>query len=266
MNGDAPHGDNGTNRTIQGEAADSSTPKRARRHTRMNDFWKLKHGEKVPIPLNEFGAPVRDLSGSYCNFLGTIARHSTYCPLSYEQWPDVPIHMKNKIWDDEVLSRCEFIPAPDDYSPIKIWTISNIGQKWRNWKYYIKSTHFDFTKEEDENVGDAKLWLKERGVCLDQYRSLKVSKRGKTNKSNGKVPHAAGSKAFRRIVHDMDSLHNVIREEEEKLAQDDQHGDEKSNTQAGIDPSRPWINDGYSKVMGADKGSIVSLMGHLTLG
>ncbi|KAM7262049.1 hypothetical protein ACFE04_021126 [Oxalis oulophora] len=38
-----------------------------------------------------------------------------------------------------------------------------------------------------------------------------------------------------------------------------------SDTQAGTDPARPWINDGYSKVMGADKGSRVSLMGHLTL-
>ncbi|KAM7279280.1 hypothetical protein ACFE04_006414 [Oxalis oulophora] len=129
----------------------------------------------------------------------------------------------------------------------------------------------------------------------------KASERGKSNRSNGKVPHATGSKAFRRIAHDMakkrngkmpgralmycvthtkkdknyvnleasqiaDSLQNVIREEEEeKLEQDDQDGDEESDTEAGIDPARPWINDGYSKVMGEDKGSRVSLMGHLTL-
>ncbi|KAM7262156.1 hypothetical protein ACFE04_021233 [Oxalis oulophora] len=116
---DAPHGGNGTNRTIQGQAGDSSAPKRARRHTRMNGFRKLKRGEKAPIPLNEFGAPIGDLGGSYCNFLCTIARHSTYCPLVYEQWPDVPIHMKNKIWDGEVLPRCEFIPDLDDYSQLR---------------------------------------------------------------------------------------------------------------------------------------------------
>ncbi|KAM7262347.1 hypothetical protein ACFE04_021424 [Oxalis oulophora] len=265
--GDAPHGGNGTNRTIQGQAGDSSALKRARRHTRMNEFRKLKRGEKAPIPLNEFGAPVGDLGGSYCNFLCTIAQHSTYCPLVYEQWHDVPVHMKNKIWDDEVL--------------------------------------------EDENVEDAKLWLKERGVCFDQYRSLvrfwqsekgkKVSERGKTNRSNGKVSHAARSKEFvgakKRngkmpgcalmyyVTHTnkdknyvnleasqiADSLQNVIREEEEeeeeeeKLEQDDQDGDEESDTQAGTDPARPWMNDGYSKVMGADRGSKVSLMGHLTL-
>ncbi|KAM7267085.1 hypothetical protein ACFE04_009251 [Oxalis oulophora] len=228
---DALHGANGTNRTIQEEAA----PKRARRHTRMNDFWKLKRGEKAPIPLNDFGPPIGNLGGSYYNFLGKIARHSTYCPLVYEQWPDVPIHMKNKIWDDEVL--------------------------------------------ENENVGDAKLWLEGRGVCLDKYRSLKASVRGKTKRSNEKVPHAAGSKAFRWIAHDMlimDLFKLLCRivfrilleeeeEEEDKLEQDNQDGDEESDTQAGTDPARPWINDGYSKVMGADKGSIVSLMGQLTL-
>ncbi|KAM7262329.1 hypothetical protein ACFE04_021406 [Oxalis oulophora] len=175
---DAPHEGNGTNRTIQGQAGDSSAPKRASRHTRINDFWKLKRGEKAPIPLNEFGAPVRDLGGSYCNFLGTIARHLTYCPL-----------------------------------PLKIWTISNIGEKWRMWKCYIKSTHFDFTKEEDKNVEGAKLWLKERGVCFDQYCTLvrfwqsekgkKASERGKTNMSNGKVSHATRSKEFRRSARDM---------------------------------------------------------------
>ncbi|KAM7261585.1 hypothetical protein ACFE04_020662 [Oxalis oulophora] len=223
--GDAPHGGNGTNRTIQGQAGDSSALKRARRHTRMNDFRKLKRGEKAPIPLNEFGAPVGDL-----------------------------VHMKNKIWDDEIL--------------------------------------------EDENVEDAKLWLKERGVCFDQYRSLvrfwqsekgkKVSERGKTNRSNGKVSHAAkkrngkmpGCALMYYVTHTnkdknyvnleasqiADSLQNVIREEEEeKLEQDDQDGDEESDTQAGTDPARPWMNDGYSKVMGADRGSKVSLMGHLTL-
>ncbi|GKC79220.1 hypothetical protein Tco_1129994 [Tanacetum coccineum] len=65
-------------------------------HTQEFDICKV-------IICNEFGQPIRpstkenDVVEKFSRFLGTIARTSSYCPLTYNSWHKVPD--KDRMWE-----------------------------------------------------------------------------------------------------------------------------------------------------------------------
>ncbi|KAF7821219.1 putative transposase [Senna tora] len=95
--------------------------------------------EREEVILNDDGQPigprektVKDLS----LFLGTMARNSTFCPLTYTNWKALPSDLKDHMW--------KYINAkfnvPDEG---KKWVESTIQDAWRRYKCKIKRLHFE---------------------------------------------------------------------------------------------------------------------------
>ncbi|KAF7821387.1 putative transposase [Senna tora] len=100
------------------------------------DITKVEEREEVI--LNDDGQPIgprektmKDLS----LFLGTMARNSTFCPLTYTNWKAMPSDLKDHMW--------KYINAkfnvPDE---VKKWVESTIQDAWRRYKCKIKKLHF----------------------------------------------------------------------------------------------------------------------------
>ncbi|KAM7253671.1 hypothetical protein ACFE04_021825 [Oxalis oulophora] len=124
---------------------------------------------------------------------------------------DSPHHQEN-VGDDYVIVTTDV--EDDDHGeisqpaqpPLKNKKKANVGPKIKKMKKVrTKAKVIDLDEEEDENKSkEKKKTRKLRSECWKHFIRLNP-KYAKLNMSNGKVPHAAGSKAFRRIAHDMDS-------------------------------------------------------------
>ncbi|KAM7257557.1 hypothetical protein ACFE04_013298 [Oxalis oulophora] len=198
----------GNNVPLTAQTQESSIPKKTRKGTEMHYLWGMAAGEKLPIELDENGCPINENSGDYTRFLGTVARRSYLCPLSYLRWDHIPKEKLDSIWDDEIEPRFHFSPV-EYCSNIKEWSIEEVNDKWRLWKCNLKRKHFDFSKSDDANVEVIKNQEPDR-VDADQYRILvnhwlsntgkKISETNKANIGKYKDPHCAGPKAFRQIA------------------------------------------------------------------
>lgn len=67
----------------------SGTVVRRRGPTVRRDVWEMRGDERIVIECNKLGQPVKNGASLLTSFLGTIARRSQLCPLSYARWNDM---------------------------------------------------------------------------------------------------------------------------------------------------------------------------------
>ncbi|XP_058114664.1 uncharacterized protein LOC131257788 [Magnolia sinica] len=126
---------------------DSMSIKQKRGHTRCPGVWKMREGQRIPIPISTLGQPVGDNVSKLINFLETIARNAEYAPLTFTDWRAVPNERKDDMWG-LFTSKFEFD------TDAKSWVLSSIGKKWRDWKSELKKLHYLPHETDEERLAD----------------------------------------------------------------------------------------------------------------
>ena len=65
----------------------------------MKKVWNQKEGKMKDVELNEFNQFIGEDATTFANFLGTLARNGQELPLTYKDWRNVPIHIRDRLWD-----------------------------------------------------------------------------------------------------------------------------------------------------------------------
>ncbi|KAG8479239.1 hypothetical protein CXB51_029833 [Gossypium anomalum] len=92
--------------------------KRKRGPTNMKDIWNLQPGTRIVVEANQYGQPIGKEASKLAEFLGTIARTGSICPLNTKHWKHLSkyvlenilriVHEKfdlqGKVKDSDILS------------------------------------------------------------------------------------------------------------------------------------------------------------------
>ncbi|GJZ62006.1 hypothetical protein Tco_0618143 [Tanacetum coccineum] len=81
--------------------------------------------------------------------IGTLAKMSQHIDISVTNWRKVSQDKKDDLWSI-VKEKFEF--APVETEEIRSWVMSDIGKKWKTWKYELKKRQFDSSLTVDEIV------------------------------------------------------------------------------------------------------------------
>ncbi|KAL2900970.1 Solute carrier family 12 member 7 [Bienertia sinuspersici] len=76
--------------------------KKGRGPTKLPHVHARKMNERPVMILNSHGQPIgptKKLVSEYSLFLGTLARNPEFLPLNYCDWPNIPDHDKDKVWE-----------------------------------------------------------------------------------------------------------------------------------------------------------------------
>ncbi|XP_059625286.1 uncharacterized protein LOC132268458 [Cornus florida] len=72
-------------------------PKKRRGPTRCKNVIDAK--TLLPLRVNKFGQPIGPESGTYTNYLGTLARKGELAPLCYKTWWEMPKRLNEDMWN-----------------------------------------------------------------------------------------------------------------------------------------------------------------------
>ncbi|PWA97732.1 hypothetical protein CTI12_AA026350 [Artemisia annua] len=179
-------------------------PKRVRGHTRKQAIWDFEPDERLTVTF-EAGQPVGKEAKELTSFLGTVAKMSQHIDISIKDWRKVPDEKKDDLWSI-VKEKFEF--APVETEQIKLWVITDIGRKWKTWKYELKKRSFDSSLTVDEIVAtqtDSRvekqdfMKLVARWFCEDVQA---ISEKKKEIRSKSIEPHVLGTKSFARLANE----------------------------------------------------------------
>ncbi|XP_059653826.1 uncharacterized protein LOC132300662 [Cornus florida] len=104
-------------------------PKKRQGLTRCNNV--VNATTLLPLRVNKYGQPIDVGSGTYTNYLGTLARKGKLAHLCCKTWWEMPKRLKEDMWN--------IVKGKYDVGIMsKQWTLSFIGIKLRGYKceYY----------------------------------------------------------------------------------------------------------------------------------
>ncbi|GJT78537.1 putative RNA polymerase II transcription factor B subunit 1-1 [Tanacetum coccineum] len=119
--------------------AQQGPPKRVRGPTRKQAIWDFEPGKRFTVTF-ERGQPVGDEAKELTSFLGTLAKMSQHIDISITDWRKVSQDKKDDLWS---IFKAKFEFAPVETKEIRLWVMSDIGKKWKTWKYELKKCQFD---------------------------------------------------------------------------------------------------------------------------
>ncbi|GAB2284096.1 hypothetical protein Dimus_018569 [Dionaea muscipula] len=137
----AMHNDAGELRTDEHERDDSKKGKKTRGRTMKAGIHALTEKDQKVIIMNANFQPIgRDeqTDSDFVEFLGTLSRTSSLCPLTVDKWTDmdkVYKDAKEKMWD--YVKKRWVVP-----NGAKKWVLQTIGVLWRNFKGRLKRDHY----------------------------------------------------------------------------------------------------------------------------
>nr|XP_043625707.1 uncharacterized protein LOC122597140 [Erigeron canadensis] len=266
--------------------SDSGPPKKVRRHTVKQAIWDLESDERIEVTFNELGQPVGDEGKEFTSFLGTLVKMSNHLSIEYLHWRTIPEDKKDDLWN-LVKGRFIFVPAEND--KVKDWVLSDMGIKFKSWKYELKKKWFDSSStingivaaQNDPRVDKEQFkklvtyWFKDK-VQVESEMKRKI--RGKF-----KEPHVIGTKSFARLIHD-ETKKTGVRPSRGKvycLTRTRENGDivnevatevvgklkslENGSTSSTKGVDLNWKNDDLAKVKGPEKGGRVRCLGKVVI-
>ncbi|KAJ9556529.1 hypothetical protein OSB04_011143 [Centaurea solstitialis] len=244
--------------------------------------WDLENNMRIVVTFDSTGQPVRDEGNELTKFLGTLVRMSQHVSIGVEDWRKISHSKKEDLWNI-VKQKFSFIPV--ESRDIKKWVLSDMGLKWKSWKYELKTKSFDPSLTVDEIVAT----VTDSQVDKLQFKKLVTSwfseeSQNKRIRSKFKEPHVTGTKSFARLI-DEETKRNGVRpsrattyrqsrtrkdgsivnafvvEVVDKLQciSDTSSG---SSTQMGV---INWKNDELAKVKGREKGGRVRCLGKVVI-
>ncbi|XP_059649228.1 uncharacterized protein LOC132295127 [Cornus florida] len=101
----------------------------------------------IPLRVNKYGQPIGPGSGTYTNYLGTLARSARLAPLCYKTWWEMSKRFKEDMWN--------IVKGKYDVGIIsKQWTLSAIGTKWIGYKCELKSEYYSVRDTDAERLAN----------------------------------------------------------------------------------------------------------------
>ncbi|GAB2298064.1 hypothetical protein Dimus_032139 [Dionaea muscipula] len=135
------HNDVGELMTDGHERDDSKKGKKTRGRTMKAGIHALTEKDQKAIIMNANFQPIgpdEQTMIDFVEFLGTLSRTSSICPLTVDKWTDmnkVYKDAKEKMWD--YVKKRWVIP-----NGAKKWVLRTIGVLWRNFKNKLKRDHY----------------------------------------------------------------------------------------------------------------------------
>ncbi|GKB20686.1 hypothetical protein Tco_0854609, partial [Tanacetum coccineum] len=123
--------------------------KRVRGHTRKQAIWDFEPRERFTITFDECGQPVGKEAKELTSFLGTVAKMSQHIDIGITDWRKISKDKKDDLWSI-VKEKFEF--ALVETEEIRLWAMSDIGRKWKTWKYVLKKRLSNSSLTVDEIV------------------------------------------------------------------------------------------------------------------
>ncbi|XP_020407657.1 uncharacterized protein [Zea mays] len=173
--------------------------KKGRGPTLKKNIYSSSGGPKICITLNEYGQLVGRNSKEFGNFIGTLVRKNI--PVSCEDWRLVDSKKKFELWT-KVKEYYEVDESGIDY------VITSAAKKWREFKADLKNKYFDETLSFEELIAKRDERVKESDWewLITYWMSPEAevrTNRGKDNRSKLTMSHAAGSKSYARVGHEL---------------------------------------------------------------
>ncbi|XP_035817132.1 uncharacterized protein [Zea mays] len=173
--------------------------RKGRGPTLKKNIYSSSGGPKICITLNEYGQPVGRNSKEFGNFIGTLVRKNI--PVSCEDWRLVDSKKKFELWT-KVKEYYEVDESGIDY------VITSAAKKWREFKADLKNKYFDETLSFEELIAKRDERVKESDWewLITYWMSPEAevrTNRGKDNRSKLTMSHAAGSKSYARVGHEL---------------------------------------------------------------
>ncbi|KAL8472330.1 hypothetical protein ACS0TY_029517 [Phlomoides rotata] len=193
---------NGSNEVQHAESCDEGIVRKARGPTYMLKIW----GRPSTLPLikvdfDGYGRPIGENKSAFTEFLGTIARKGTYCPIDVENWHKMP--KQNKKYMIQIIKEKYDISLADED-----WILHSINEKWKSWKSFLKARYFMPNKTVEFLMDE-----KPERVAEDQWKNIvtywnradvqEQSEKKKEARSNKKMDHRTGKKSFAQIHANM---------------------------------------------------------------
>ncbi|KAK8931163.1 hypothetical protein KSP39_PZI016206 [Platanthera zijinensis] len=117
-------------------------------------------GERFHIDFDKHGLPIGKCEQPLVGQLGLLARNGFRVQLTYPRWSDLPDDVLDGLWR-EVQDNTD---APPEF---RTKCLHIIGERWREWKHYIKRHNYNIYKTDEERLSI----IPDR-VVVDQWRTL----------------------------------------------------------------------------------------------
>ncbi|KAL8512964.1 hypothetical protein ACS0TY_019214 [Phlomoides rotata] len=223
------------------EIVEGSTKKAHRGPTYMRSVWgRPSNLPRFHVEFNEFGQPIDGKDSDLSHFLGSIARNGRFCPIDVMDWREMPSRKKTDMLDAVKLHFDVPITTHK-------WILSSIGEKWKNWKHFLKKKFWkdvpvlDMTMPKDDRIV-LHQWIK-----LITYwgsdEAKEASKRNKGARAKKTMKQITGKRSFAKVrakLLEMQERNNQLAE----------------GTEDPVDR-----NDVFAQTMGPDRPGHVRMMG-----
>ncbi|KAL6900724.1 hypothetical protein ACP4OV_005400 [Aristida adscensionis] len=172
-----------------------------RKGTVLTHVWDLPEQKRIIVKCNQLGQPIGKEGGLLGQFLGTIARNGSYCPVHVKDW--------RKVKNDSAQTILQLIQTKFLYPrSTEKWILKSIGRDWRKYKATLKKKFFNPKKKRS-----ALYKLCPNDIDEDQWKALvnywksaegkALSEKNKQSREMKQTTHTAGTKSYARWSEDL---------------------------------------------------------------
>ncbi|XP_038699673.1 uncharacterized protein LOC119996968 [Tripterygium wilfordii] len=170
------------------DTIDTQGVKRTRGRTRLADVWELPADQRIIVPFNDLGQPIKAAGGLLGQFLDSIAKNGELCSLAKDDW--------RKFTKPEIQEMLKVVEGKFYYDDCyDYWVLKTIARRWRDYKCHLKCNIY-------HNHDIVEEVIRNRPSDVDEAQ-WKRSEINTTNRKKQKIAHTSGTKSFARKAEEM---------------------------------------------------------------
>ncbi|KAH1098196.1 hypothetical protein J1N35_015117 [Gossypium stocksii] len=120
--------------------------KRKRGPTNMKDIWNLEPGTRIVVDANQYGQPIRMEASKFAEFLSTIARTGSICPLNTKHWK----HLSKYVLENILRIVHEKFDLQGKVEDSDI--LSHVGKLRKEFKSTLKTRYYKEMVQEGRSI------------------------------------------------------------------------------------------------------------------
>ncbi|KAG8480380.1 hypothetical protein CXB51_024550 [Gossypium anomalum] len=163
--------------------------KRKRGPTNMEDIWNLQPGTRIVVDANQYGQHIGKEASKLTEFLGTIARTGSICPLNTKHWKHLPKYVLENIL--AIVHEKFDLQGKVEDSDI----LSHVGKLRKEFKSTLKTRYYKEMVQEGRPIQE----INENnplGVHDDQWKWLAQTEKVKESRTKVRYAHTAGRTGY----------------------------------------------------------------------